>query len=90
MNLTTQKTQHMRKFESVKEGDIVIFENYNMKDSGVVVKVTNNTFSVRNLSCWDNDGMKKFYETIYNFLKTGTKSHQNYTYGNAIEIQGSI
>jgi len=80
----------MRKFESVKEGDIVTFYNGNMEDSGVVVKVTNNTFRVRNLSCWESDGVKKFYEIFYNFLKTGTKSHQNYTYGNAIEIQGSI
>lgn len=90
INRNTFKTQVMKKFESVKVGDVVRFMNKNIHDSGVVVKVTNNVFTIRNIKYYDHDGVKKFHESFYNFLKTGTKSNRHYTYGNAIDIIGSI
>lgn len=86
----TSKTQVMRKFESVKEGDVVRFMSEKLQDSGVVVKVTNNTFTVKNFSYYEHDGVKKPYTRFYAFYKTGTKSNHRYTYGNAIDIIGSI
>jgi hypothetical protein len=75
-----------RKFENVKIGQIVTFKENEMVESGIVTNVNENTFTLRALRCWDNNGVKSFYDSFFNFYKTGTKSHSHYTYDNAIEI----
>ena len=76
-----------RKFENVKEGNIVSFYNQNkMIEQGIVTSVNTKTFQVRTLDFYDRNGIKCFYDFYHNFFKTGTKSHSHYTYGNAIEI----
>ena len=88
-----QKLKNMetiRKFEQVKEGDTVSFEENGMIEHGIVSEVKNNTFIVRALRSWDNNGVISYYDAFFNFYKTGTKSHSHYTYGNAIRITVSI
>jgi len=81
---------NVRRFESIEVNQTVTFENEGKIETGVVCKVSQNTFTLRVMQCWDNNGTTSFYDAFYNFYKTGTKSHLNYTYGNAIEINGSI
>lgn len=78
------------KFYNVELNQIVTFEDKGMIETGIVCKVNENTFTLRALRSWDNNGVKCFYECLYNFFKTGTKSHSRYTYGNAIQIIGTI
>jgi hypothetical protein len=75
-----------RKFEHVKIGQTISFEENGMIETAIVSKVDKNTFSAQALRFWNNNGVKSFYTMTFNFLKTGTKSHPHYTYGNAIEI----
>jgi hypothetical protein len=79
-----------RKFESVQLNQTVTFEEKGMIETGVVCEVNENTFKVRALRSWDNNGLITFYDSFFNFFKTGTKSHSHYTYGNAIAISGTI
>jgi hypothetical protein len=79
-----------RKFESVQLNQTVTFEEKGMIETGVVCEVKENTFKVRALRSWDNNGVITFYDSFFNFFKTGTKSHSHYTYGNAIAISGTI
>lgn len=75
-----------RKFESVQLHQEVRFEENGQIETGVVCSVTDNTFTVRALRFWDNNGVKSFYDAYFNFHKTGTKSNQRYTYGNAVSM----
>jgi hypothetical protein len=79
-----------RKFENVELDQIVTFEEEGMIETGVVFEVKENTFTLRALRMWDDNGVKSFYERYYTFLKTGTKSHYRHTHGNAIQITGRI
>lgn len=79
-----------KKFQQVKINDTVTFEEKGMIETGVVCEVKENTFTVRALRSWDKNGVVCFTESLFNFYKTGTKSHSHYTYGNAIAISGSI
>ena len=79
-----------RKFENVELDQIVTFEEKGMIESGVVCEVKENTFILRALRMWDDNGVKSFYDRYFSFFKTGTKSHSHYTHGNAIEITGRI
>jgi hypothetical protein len=79
-----------RKFESVQLNQTVTFEENGMIETGVVCEVNENTFKVRALRSWDKNGVLCYTNHIFNFYKTGTKSHSHYTYGNAIAITGTI
>jgi archaellum component FlaC len=77
----------LRKFENVKEGNMVSFYTENNQiQQGIVVAVKENIFEVKILECYTRNGIKHFYDTYLHFFKTGTKTHARYTYGNAIEI----
>ena len=88
--LQTQNIMNTRKFENVELNQTVNFEEDGNIEIGVVCNVDKNTFTVRALRSWDNNGVTSYYDKLYNFFKTGTKSHSHYTYGNAIEITGTI
>jgi len=79
-----------RKFDSVKVDQEVYFEENGMIESGVVIEVYDNKFVVRALRCYDKDGVLSYYDKKFSFFKTGTKTHSHYTYGNAIQIVGTI
>jgi hypothetical protein len=87
---TNQIDMKARKFENVEVDQIVSFEEKGMIETGVVCEVKENTFTLRALRMWDDNGVKSFYERYFSFLKTGTKSHSHYTHGNAIQITGRI
>jgi hypothetical protein len=81
----------MKKFENVELNQTVSFEENGMIETGVVCKVEENKFTLRALRTWvDNNGIVKYYESMFPFFKTGTKTHHRYTFGNAIEITGTI
>lgn len=79
-----------RKFDTVEVNQTVTFEENGMIETGVVCEVKQNTFTLSALRSWDNNGVITYYDKFFNFLKTGTKSHSHYTYGNAIEITGTV
>ena len=75
-----------RKFENVKVGQTVSFEENGMTEHGIVSDVRENTFTVSALRSWDKNGVPCYFDKTFNFFKTGTKSHSHYTHGNAIAI----
>jgi hypothetical protein len=79
-----------RKFENVELNQTVTFEENGMIETGVVCNVEQNKFTLRTLASWDNNGVETYYERMFNFFKTGTKTHSHHTNGNAIEITGKI
>ena len=79
-----------QKFENVEVNQTVTFKENGMVQTGVVTEVKKHTFTLRALRCFDNNGVMSYYDSFYNFYKTGTKSHSHYTYGDAIEITGAI
>ena len=79
-----------RKFENVEINQTVSFEENGMIETGVVCEVQHNKFILRALRSWDNDGNVEYYEKMFNFFKTGTKTHSHHTNGNAIIITGTI
>ena len=79
-----------RKFDNVKVGDTVTFEENGMIETGIVSEVKENTFILRALRCWNKRGVLSFNDKYFNFFKTGTKSHSHYLHGNAIKITVSI
>ena len=79
-----------RKFENVQINQTVTFEENGMIETGVVCNVEHNKFTLRTLASWDNNGVETYYERMFNFFKTGTKTHSHHTNGNAIEITGNI
>lgn len=79
-----------RKFDTVELNQTVTFEEKGMIETGVVCEVNENTFTLRALRVWDNNGVMSYHDSFFNFFKTGTKSHSHYTYGNAIEITGTV
>ena len=79
-----------RKFDTVELNQTVTFEEKAMIETGVVCEVKENTFTLRALRCWDNNGVKEFYEKQFAFFKTGTKTHSHHTNGNAIAITGTV
>lgn len=79
-----------RKFDTVELNQTVTFEEKRMIETGVVCEVKENTFTLRALRSWDNNGVMTYHDSFFNFFKTGTKSHSHYTYGNAIEITGTV
>ena len=85
-----QQKMTERKFETVQLNQTVTFEDKGMVETGVVCEVKENTFILRALRGWDKNGVMCYNDSFFNFLKTGTKSHSHYTYGNAIQITGTI
>lgn len=79
-----------RKFENVQINQTVTFEENGMIETGIVCNVEHNKFTLRTLASWDNNGVETYYERMFNFFKTGTKTHSHHTNGNAIEITGNI
>ena len=79
-----------RKFDTVELNQTVTFEEKGMVETGVVCEVKENTFTLRALRSWDNNGVMCYSDSYFNFFKTGTKSHSHYTYGNAIAITGKV
>lgn len=79
-----------RKFDTVELNQTVTFEEKGMIETGVVCEVKENTFTLRALRSWDNNGVMSYHDSFFNFFKTGTKSHSHYTYGNAIAITGTV
>lgn len=79
-----------RKFDTVKLNQTVTFEEKGMIETGVVCEVKENTFTLRALRSWDNNGVMTYHDSFFNFFKTGTKSHSHYTYGDAIAITGTV
>ena len=79
-----------RKFDNVELNQTITFLENGMIETGAVCKVDKNTFTLRVLRCWDNNGMMTYYDAHFSFYKTGTKSHSHYTHGNAIEITGNL
>jgi hypothetical protein len=79
-----------RKFDSVEIDQEICFEENGFIETGVVCEVYDNKFVVRALRCYDNDGVMSYYDKKFSFYKTGTKTHSHYTYGNAIQIVGTI
>jgi len=80
----------VRKFDTVELNQTVTFEEKGMIETGVVCEVKENTFTLRAVRCWDNNGVMNYHDSFFNFFKTGTKSHSHYTYGNAIAITGTV
>ena len=80
----------MNTFQSVQLNQTVSFEENGKIETGVVCEVKENTFTLRALRCWNKNGVMSYHESFFNFFKTGTKSHPNYTYGNAIAITGCV
>lgn len=89
---TKQKNKIMtnRKFENVEINQTVSFYENDMIETGVVRRVDHNIFYVEALRSWDCNGVQTFYEKSFSFYKTGTKTHHRHTWGNAIEITGTI
>ena len=79
-----------RKFDTVELNQTVTFQEKGMIETGVVCEVKENTFTLRALRSWNNNGIMSYHDSFFNFFKTGTKSHSHYTYGNAIEITGTV
>jgi hypothetical protein len=79
-----------RKFDDVAINQTVTFEEGGMIETGVVCEVKENTFTVRALRSWNKNGITCYNDNFFSFYKTGTKSHSHYTYGNAIEITGTV
>ena len=79
-----------RKFENVAINQIVSFNEKGMIETGVVCDIKENTFTLRALRLWDKNGVVSYQNCLFNFYKTGTKSHSHYTYGDAIEIIGNV
>jgi hypothetical protein len=79
-----------RKFNNVELNQTVTFEEKGMIETGVVCEVKENTFTLRALRSWNNNGVMTYHDSFFNFFKTGTKSHSHYTYGNAIAITGAV
>lgn len=79
-----------RKFDNVEVNQTVTFNENGMIETGVVCEVKENTFTLRAIRSWDNNGVMNYHDSFFNFFKTGTKSHSHYTYGNAIEITGKV
>jgi hypothetical protein len=84
--IKNNKKMEQRKFENVSVGQTVTFEENGKIESGIVHEVKENTFTLRALRSWDNNGVMSYHDSFFNFYKTGTKSHSHYTYGNAIDI----
>jgi hypothetical protein len=89
---TTKNTNNMkaRKFENVEINQTIIFEENGMIETGIVCNVEHNKFTVRALRCWDKCGVITYYDKMFSFFKTGTKTHSHYNYQNAIAITGTI
>lgn len=79
-----------RKFDTVELNQTVTFEEKGMIETGVVCEVKENTFTLRAIRSWDNNGVMTYHDSFFNFFKTGTKSHSHYTYGDAIAITGTV
>jgi hypothetical protein len=78
------------KFENVKINDTIAFEQNGKIETAVVIEVNARTFTTRALRSWDKNGISAYYDAFFNFYKSGIKSHSHYTYGNALEITGSV
>lgn len=80
-----------KKFNDVKIGDIITFENRGIAQEAIVSDVNEKTFVVRSLVYFKNaQGVDTFTTRYYHFHKTGTKTHHRYTFGNAIAITSTI
>jgi hypothetical protein len=78
-------------FKNIELNNEVIFENNNQIYTGIVVEVKENTFTVTCLMCYNNNGIKSFYNQYFNFTKkTGKKASYKNTYGNAISFNKSF
>mgnify|MGYP000149635072 FL=1 len=82
----------MTTFENIQLNNEVVFEANNQKNTGLVVEVKKNTFTVTCLMCYINpDGNKSFYNQYFNFMKkSGKKASYRNTYGNAISYSKSF
>lgn len=81
----------MKTFENIKINNEVVFENNNIKYTGLVVEVKKNIFTVTCLMSYDKDGQKSFYNQYFNFTKkSGKKASYRNTYGNAISFHKSF
>lgn len=83
--------KNLRAFENIQIGNEVEFVNSEgLIQTAIVSQVNKNTFSLDVIMCWkDENNVLKIYSLVHNFLKTGTKSHSHYTYGNAISFRKS-
>ena len=82
----------MTTFENIQLNNEVVFEANNQKNTGLVVEVKKNTFTVTCLMCYTKpDGNKSFYNQYFNFMKkSGKKASYRNTYGNAISYSKSF
>jgi hypothetical protein len=81
---------NLRKFENVKLNQTVSFLENGIIETGVVCKVDENMFTLRALRSWNKNGVMCYNDSFFRFYKTGTKTHSHYTYGNAIQITGTV
>jgi hypothetical protein len=81
----------MKTFENIELNNEVVFENNNQILTGSVVEVKKNTFTITCLMCYNNNGVKSFYNQYFNFMKkSGKKASYKNTYGNAISFNKSL
>ena len=82
----------MTTFENIQLNNEVIFENNNLRFTGLVVEVKKNTFTVTCLMCYTKpNGNKSFHNQYFNFMKkSGKKASYKNTYGNAISYSKSF
>lgn len=82
----------MMTFKNIQLNNEVIFENNNLRFTGLVVEVKKNTFTVTCLMCYAKpDGNKSFHNQYFNFMKkSGKKASYKNTYGNAISYSKSF
>ena len=80
----------MKTFENVQVGNTIRFNENGKIETAVVCEVKIHTFTATAMRSFDKNGVTSYYDSYYNFYKSGIKAHKNYTYGNAIEITGTI
>lgn len=81
-----------KNFNNIELNNEVVFENNNLKYTGRVIEVKQNTFTITCMMFFiNNNNHKSFYEARFNFMKKSGKkaSHRN-TYGNAISFSKSL